>query len=869
MNFSSLNEKQQSVATELEHNILLLASAGTGKTNTLAYRIDNIITKKLAKPEEIVCLTFTNKACNEMKERIAQIAGEAADGVMVRTIHGFCYEILRWAARQDSDIFDNFAVFDETDCLEYICHIRYVSSEKAPVFQKLINLVKEYRGEYTLFSEHPRKDYDQVLLRLRDENQQRLVDAAKGMENVLMVFEAHCGEIISEYDGLLRENHGFDFNDLINEAYRLLQENDIANVWQQRFKFWCVDEVQDISRLEYRLLTKMFGNGNLLFCGDIFQTIYEWRGSDPSFINKNFEKTYHPRLVVFNENYRSTANLLLASFGYLKNTFPQQVSGLFPVDAVPIQEQAGELIVHKSLWSIKAEASWIYEKLQKLRPQDLSQVCILTRANWYAKELSKALLGIKSQRLEQCKAGLRQQDFPLDFMLVDDFKFFRRQEIKDVVAALRLLINPQDNSSFLRLLKRLGHGIGPATIAKIQSEEYQQAGIRLTDYLHQSTQKYAEVYELLLRQLENGQVVVFDVEATGLDTARDEIIQIAAIKLDMHGQEIDRFVKYLRASKPVGQSEQVHHISDGYLQQHGVEPRKALCEFCRFAQNSVIVGHNVVFDLTILASQLRRLDLPPLSIPAFYDTLDIYRRFYPNLQNYKLEYLGEAFHVQHKSSHDAFDDICATGEILIHAVKENILPGRDIRRTYLSKYVKLFAPLAQEISNLQQEMRILPLADLVTKVIMSLKIHVVYAKDVIRLENLRQLVRYSRELAALPSGNSHDDTYDALQEFLRLTAMSNTELDLMLRSHPKIPIITVHQAKGSEFDTVFLAGLQEGCFPTKISMYKDDVREEARLFYVAITRAKNRLFLTSVVQKQNAVCRFIKNIPQKYICEEL
>ena len=287
MNFHGLNQKQQSVAKELEQNILLLASAGTGKTNTLAYRIENILDKKLAKPEEIVCLTFTNKACNEMKDRINSIAGGAAVDVMVKTIHGFCYEILRWAARQDSDIFGDFGVFDETDCLELIANLKYVNSEKASVFQKLINLVKEYRGEYNLFSPHPEEDYEQVILRLKGKNSQRLADAAKGFENILMIFDAHCGEILKEYDDMLRENHAVDFNDLINEAYRLLQQDEVAKVWQNRFKFWCVDEVQDISRLEYSLLTRMFGNNNLLLCGDIFQTIYEWRGSDPTFINQS------------------------------------------------------------------------------------------------------------------------------------------------------------------------------------------------------------------------------------------------------------------------------------------------------------------------------------------------------------------------------------------------------------------------------------------------------------------------------------------------------------------------------------------------------------------------------------------------------
>ena len=235
MNFHGLNQKQQSVAKELGQNILLLASAGTGKTNTLAYRIENILDKKLAKPEEIVCLTFTNKACNEMKDRINSIAGGAAVDVMVKTIHGFCYEILRWAARQDSDIFGDFGVFDETDCLELIANLKYVNSEKASVFQKLINLVKEYRGEYNLFSQHPEEDYEQVILRLKDKNPQRLADAAKGLENILMIFDAHCGEILKEYDDMLRENHAVDFNDLINEAYRLFQQDEVAIVWKNRF----------------------------------------------------------------------------------------------------------------------------------------------------------------------------------------------------------------------------------------------------------------------------------------------------------------------------------------------------------------------------------------------------------------------------------------------------------------------------------------------------------------------------------------------------------------------------------------------------------------------------------------------------------
>uniref|UniRef100_UPI00386A2353 3'-5' exonuclease n=1 Tax=Anaerovibrio slackiae TaxID=2652309 RepID=UPI00386A2353 len=342
-------------------------------------------------------------------------------------------------------------------------------------------------------------------------------DAArqKGRPNhdIVMMFEAHCGEIVSQYDGRLLENHYVDFCDLINGAYQVLQQEESCRFWQDRFRFWCVDEVQDTSRLEYAILTRMFGDSNLLLCGDFFQTIYEWRGSEPQLIYDRFARDYHPMLMVFHENYRSVRTLLEASYGFLKNRFPEQVAGLFREDAAAMSEEQGEKIHYCQLNSTYVEASWIYNQLQKLQPEDLSRVCVLTRSNYYNQKLSDYLARIRQQRQEQFELGQRDEaDFPLDFMLVEEFKFFRRQEIKDVVAALRLVINPQDASSLLRLVKRFGRRIGPATVSQIQSEEYRAAGIRITDFLHASAQKYGEPFEMLLRALEQGEVVVFDVE---------------------------------------------------------------------------------------------------------------------------------------------------------------------------------------------------------------------------------------------------------------------------------------------------------------------------------------------------------------------
>ena len=856
MRLDNLNAKQRQVAQELDKNILLLAAAGTGKTNTLAWRVVNILESKRAKPEEIVCLTFTNKACNEMKQRIVSLAGSEGNKVLVKTFHGFCYEVLHQEAKKRTDIFTDFTVFDEEDCRELIRSLAWCAKGYENGFQSLIGLIKERRGEFNIFSEDSRKDYEHVLMKLKESHQKRINAAAKNNYDLIMDFEAHCGEIISEYDNLLAENHGVDFCDLINGAYQLLQEPEVQKAWQERFRYWCVDEVQDTSRLEYRVLERLFGDSHLLFCGDFFQTIYEWRGSEPKYILECYRQKYDPVVTIFDENFRSTEILLGAGTGFLKSQFPADFQRLFSEDARAVSQQQGELIVHRQCSSIRTEAMWIYQQLQNLQPENLSKVCILVRSNSYSKKLSAHLGNIQQQRNGK-------GDFPLSFMLVEEFKFFRRQEIKDVVAALRLLINPQDSASLLRLLKRFGNRIGPKTLERIQSEEYRQAGIRVTDFLHPSVCKYGETYEMLLRGLEEVNVVVFDVEATGLDTAKDEIIQIAAIKLDIHGREQGRLMHYLRAGIPVGASEQVHHISDAKLAAEGMAPAEALEDFCAFARGSVIVGHNVVFDLTILASQLERLGLPPLEMQGFYDTLDIYRRFYPRLPNHKLEFLGEYFHVQHKSSHDAFDDICATGEILIYAVKNNILPVRDERRRLMQEFAIRFQPLAKVMNQLRQQMETVSLEELVKMTINRLGMDKHYAKEQNRIENMWALVYYAREY-----GGEEISPYDALQEFLRMTSLSNTELELMLAEHPRIPIITVHQAKGSEFDTVFMAGLQEGEFPAWNAVRDKQFGEEARLFYVAMTRARQRLYITSVPDDRHPVCRFIKDIPADCIIED-
>lgn len=855
----TLNDQQRQAAETLDENILLLAPAGTGKTNTLACRIANIIAQGRALPEEILCLTFTNKACREMRERIEQRAGSAGSRVVVRTFHGFCYDVVRTEAKRHSDLFSDFTIFDETDCQGLL---RELTDEEWPLraVQGLVGLLKEKRAEFGLQTEDLRADYQQTLEQLLQTcpavvKAKAIDDSYQFYARLYEGWQDWGPRLTADYDQRLHGLHGLDFTDLIANVDVLFQQPELAVKWARRFVYINIDEVQDTSELEYRIISRIFGSSHLLLSGDYFQTIYEWRGSHPEAVLRQYQRDYRPRRIVLHENYRATQVLLNASFDSLRQLFPERVSALYPDGLQAVSAEHGDPIVLKGALDLAEEAQWIYYTIQQLPVQDYSRVCILTRSNRYNKDLSGQFRSL---------ARLTAPAERLPFLLIDDVKFYRRQEVKDVLAFLKLAVNKHDVSSLVRILNRFGHGIGPATIRRIMSEDCREAGIRLTDLVDEAARRDGDPYQQLLTALAQEEVVVFDVESTGIDTTRDEIIQIAGIRLTKDGQVKEEFQRVLRPARLVGDSVRVHKMTDSWLQANGQEPKAVLQAFCAFAQGAVLVGHNVGYDLRIVGSQLSRLDLPPLDYAAYYDTLDIFRRFYPNLPNHKLEFLGKYCQVSHRSSHDAMDDILATAEILMYAVRNDIIPHEAQRREYLAAWQEPFAELARILTEIRAQADSQRPWQLLGQIVVRAGIDKYYQarQEPQRVENLRDLFRQARDM---------DDEairpLDAIDRFLREATLSNTDLDALSRK-PQIPIITVHQAKGSEFDYVFLAGMQEGTFPGYQAEQSGRLDEEARLFYVAITRARKQLFLSWTQQQYGHyrhMSRFLRQIPREYI----
>ena len=859
----TFNKKQQQVINELNQNILLSAGAGTGKTNVLSYRVANILNKNRANADEILCLTFTNKACRELKNRItSQLDFETANKITIRTIHGFAYQVITTTAKKAQTIFKEFVIFDDEDQKTLIRQtIANFSKARALDIQYIVNCIEQLKQERALkhiYTEDIEADYTTIyhqhLKFNKTFNQQQ-------SDNLTKFFQFDGLNIIINYEFALQQMHGLDYKDLIANAYRLFQDENICSSWRKRYKCIMIDEMQDTSSFEYTMLEKLFPANNIMLCGDEFQTIYEWRGSNPQKILTAFTEKYNPLIINFNENYRSTKLLLEMAYNTLINLFCKEtILHSYAKNLLSKSSELGHKIELKQANSLANEAQWIFQNIVNLLPlvKTPTQIAILVRQNNYLQNLTlhlNYLANIYNQK---------NQEEPIHFIQIDNIRFFKRQEIKDVLSIMKYLINPNDYLSLQRILVNLIPNIGIRTIKQISSAEYLQNGLRLSDFINANFQNpnYEPFSDLISAYLSKD-IIVFDIEGTGTDIFADNIIQLSAIKI-RKGKKIAEFNRYLKSDKPVGDSEKVHHISDKYLQTHGENPKLVLQEFCQFIQDAIITGHNIRgYDMDILNQNLLKHNLKPVNFSNInFDTLDLVRRFYPNLPNHKLEFLSNHFQFETKSNHNSLDDVFATWELLHKLLEDKIIPTAKKRSELINKQKNKFIHVAQIFQKLHSILNDnLLLENLIAQIVKEFNLVNIYkattTKDgAIRLENIRNLFRLAK--AEL---NSHRGT-NGIKELLQYASLSNTDLDALTSSHPKIPIITIHQAKGLEFDYEFLAGMNDDIFPSYFSTRNGSItEEEKRLFYVAITRAKKALFLSS----SGRPSRLLNYIPEQFI----
>lgn len=747
-----------------------------------------------------------------MSERLAQACPDEFRYITIKTFHSLCASILRVEARQFGLPAD-FVVYDDTDCIELVKDVFGISKDKEAqqIFFNLANC-KIKANDLQL---SPNYLIERLVISLGEYN----------------------ARLAGQYQAILQQRHALDFADLIFYVRAMFHHHqEIRQRWEERFDFVQVDEVQDTHLSEYEIVHSLaFRSGNLAMIGDLDQTIYEWRGSEPDKVIGQFKSDFNPKEYSLKLNYRATKTLLKAASGFA-NSFEHRYTEITPAPEC----EPGELIhvyMAKNEWE---EGEWIATQIKQLAGNNknfaYNRVAILTRTQ---------------RRIDLISSVLDKLDVPC--ITIEQYQFFMRQEVKDALAYLRFILNPFDTGSLRRLLMRPSRGIGSATIKNV-IEEGQDCGFRLTDMALSQTFVDGEPFSELLKAYTSGKIVVFDVETTGFSASQDEVVEIAAVLLD-EGKPAGQFHAYITNTVSVGNSEQIHGYSDQFLATNGRPAIAVFREFFNFAESALLVGHNVGFDIKMVTAHARKVGL---AVPKlrWADTWNLANRFL-EANSYSLDALAAKLNLT-KPSHKATDDTHTTVELL-EVLIPLIEPGEAYRQSLVYRYCDEFEGLAKQIENWRDASQEVRPAELLKKLLLESGLKAYYRDDDKRLHNLLRLVKIfqNRDDPTL-----HPDT--ALRSIIEFTALAKN-LDQISIDNNQVPIITIHQAKGLEFDTVFIAGVSEGEIPSYFSMKDGKIEEEKRLFYVAITRAKKNLFISAPVKNSwDALIkpsRFINSIP--------
>lgn len=423
---TSLNPQQQNAVICTEGPLLIMAGAGSGKTRVLVHRVAYLIEEKEVDPSRILAITFTNKAAKEMRERIERLVGEGSRGMWIGTFHATCVRILR----QDiSHLGYNryFVIYDDSD--------------QQTLLKKCLKELniddKKYtpRGMASAISSAKNKCWDPEKLSLMAGN----------------LYESKAGDVYKLYQKKLTANNALDFDDLIMKTVELFgKKPEVLRYYQHKFQYILVDEYQDTNHSQYRLIQMLAErHENLCVVGDPDQSIYRWRGADIQNI-LDFEHDYKEAQVIrLEQNYRSTQNILDAANAVIRHNQGRKEKTLWT------DQGEGEKIVYRTTEDERAEAAFVAETAYGLHQQErvsYRDCVILYRTHAQSRALEEAFIKYK-----------------IPYRIYGGIKFYDRKEIKDTLAYLKVLSNPDDGVSLARIINEPKRAIGTSTWEKMEN----------------------------------------------------------------------------------------------------------------------------------------------------------------------------------------------------------------------------------------------------------------------------------------------------------------------------------------------------------------------------------------------------------------
>ena len=427
---TGMNDKQAEAVQTTEGPLLIMAGAGSGKTRVLTHRIAYLIDEKMINPWNILAITFTNKAAREMRER-AMALNPATSETLIATFHSMCVRILRREA-DHIGYNRNFTIVDP--------------GEQRTLMKRILKTLNL----------DPKKWNERAILGTISNAKNDLLDDVAYEHQAGDMYTQIVAKCYKAYQEELRRSEAMDFDDLIMMTLRLFDKNpDVLAYYQQRYQYIHVDEYQDTNHAQYQLVKLLASRfKNICVVGDADQSIYGWRGADMQNI-LDFEKDYpEAKVVLLEENYRSTKKILQAANEVIKNNRNRRPKKLWT------QNEDGEQIVYYRANDERDEAVFVASTIDNIireEGKNFKDFAVLYRTNAQSRTIEEALL--KSN---------------IPYTMVGGTKFYSRKEIRDVISYLNLIANPADNISFERVVNEPKRGVGPGTLEKIRTFAYEQ-----------------------------------------------------------------------------------------------------------------------------------------------------------------------------------------------------------------------------------------------------------------------------------------------------------------------------------------------------------------------------------------------------------
>lgn len=865
---SSLDKYQIPVVEASQGYHLVLASPGCGKTHILAERI-RYARERGVKYEDMLCLTFTNRAAREMTNRIQKVVGGDFSDLMVGNVHRFCSKFLFEQGRIPADS----AIIDDEEAVSIIADYRnedeegvtrdfnrYKGYQTIIFFQHFIyQLEHQHPWKYYLhpesFTDDDREavkhicasqkiEYDeQVVVNIYHHAQEYMDEAnAPGLDGMtadrirVLLWKMYYANCYARYK---EENHLFDFEDLLLYTYDIYRSDPSC----KRYPWIQVDEVQDLNGMQLAIIDLLTAEDNpmVMYLGDEQQAIFSFMGAKVETLTL-LKMRCKGNIHHLQRNHRSPKYLLDVFNDYAEKQLKIDRE-LLPLSDNDTKATSGDLrIIHSS--TIEAEHKDITTEALSLYEQNKEErTAVIVSANSDADRISEAMT----------EAGLTH-------FKVSGRDLFDTPDVKLLLAHLSVLSNEHNSIAWTRIMKGV-RAFPSHALARRFNWKLKQLALSPSDFLLYPESCYTAEF---LRVYDEEEIVVFDTETTGLNVFSDDIIEIAAIRIkggEVVGEPLDL---YIETDKPIlpmlGDKENpmyaIYHekMSTGEL----LSPSDALQRFLAYVGTSPILGHNANYDYNILDNNLQcyRKDTMQAHDIRCFDSLKLIRLLAPSLHSYKLESLLETFHLAGVNSHQAIDDVKATVS-LVHLCAEKAREKQAQQAAFIRHpKVKPFANVLRSNYGECYREAVNRLYKLSADHEPALVSELSAAYNAFRSDGLiNDIPRLDYILRYLRIDMLTDETVaNALapqlsQYVMDINTLKEADFCNSKSILERIYVTTVHKAKGLEFDNVIIFDAADGRYPNAYNKTKQQDEEDARKFYVAMSRAKRRLFIAYALQK--------------------